>query len=49
MTNLADAIFASVLLQRYDRKTGRRVHPFADYSSVEDDIRAARERARARK
>ena len=49
MTNLADAIFASVLLPRYDRKTGRRVHPFADLASEQDDIRAARERARARK
>jgi hypothetical protein len=49
MTTLADAIFASVLLPRYDRKTGRRIHPFADYASVEEDIRAARERARARK
>jgi len=47
MTNLAEAILSSLVLLRYERKDNDRSNP--DFGSDRDDIRAARERARARK
>lgn len=47
MTNLAEAIFSSLVLLRYERNESERSNP--DFGSDRDDIRAARERARTRK
>jgi hypothetical protein len=44
MTNLADALFAKVLLLGYEGKTNRDTNRFADH----EDLRAARERAKKR-
>jgi hypothetical protein len=48
MINFSEALFASLLLQRRDRLSGRG-SIFADRRGEDADLRAARERARTRK
>jgi hypothetical protein len=47
MTGLSDILFAGLLLQRRDQQ-GRRSSLFAPLGYDNDDLRAARERARKR-
>ena len=48
MTSLTDALFASLLLHRGDHKADRRSSPIIE-SGVDEDLRAARDRAKARR
>ena len=48
MTNLTEALFASLILHRRDRNNDRRGRLVAA-SGVSEDLRAARERARTRR
>ena len=48
MTNLSEMLFASLLLNRSDRNGNRRGNPFARVDGQSEDLRAARERAKAK-
>lgn len=48
MTNLTEALFASLLLHRRDRNTDYRATLVAN-RGVSEDLRAARERAKTRR
>lgn len=47
MTGLSEVLFAGLLMQRHDRQ-GRKGSLFAPLGFDNDDLRAARERARKR-
>jgi hypothetical protein len=48
MTNLTEALFASLILHRRDRNANRPGRLVAE-NGVSEDLRAARERAKARR